>query len=378
MEEKLFVKRGSAKISESRRKWLIGVGGGSVLLVIFASWLWFSGYHGSSDKMLARGDKVVKEIPKAPPSEEPLKSEEATPPVTAEERPQTSESPQSSLERSEPSTTSPSQGETVGSFQETPQAAVSSQEATEDQPEPAETTLAANQVNQPQPEAEGTDSAQDQTSGETSPVAAESAQAFPADEVKPEERASATTESAQASLTDEMKPQESVSEEVPTPQTESQTVVASEGKETGVVTVSQESPANQNVPQGSVSEKVRVAKIESEALSSPDRKDLPVPVAKTETEQKRVSKPKKPVDGQASYIVRLGSFRVKENANQMYNMLKEKGYDVEMGVYRHSKLGNLHTVQLKPIDDIPRAQLLISQIKKEENINAFMVKEISR
>jgi len=105
-----------------------------------------------------------------------------------------------------------------------------------------------------------------------------------------------------------------------------------------------------------------------EAPAPPPRAEEPAP--KPEPPPPKPSRPSGP-----RYIVRLGSFKVKENADNLLAKLKSKGYSAELGVYNHKDLGRLHIVQLKPVKSAAEARRLVNRVKSQENIDAFIVKD---
>ena len=79
------------------------------------------------------------------------------------------------------------------------------------------------------------------------------------------------------------------------------------------------------------------------------------------------------VDGPRTYIVQMGSFLDKENAEELQQRLRRKGYDAVLKPYRHQVLGQLYVVQLKPVNDPEKASQLMMQVEKEGHGKAIII-----
>ncbi len=66
-----------------------------------------------------------------------------------------------------------------------------------------------------------------------------------------------------------------------------------------------------------------------------------------------------------TYTVQMGSFLDKENAEDLQQLLQQKGYEAVVKPFRHQVLGQLYVVQLKPLTDPEKASRLMMQIEKE-------------
>jgi len=69
--------------------------------------------------------------------------------------------------------------------------------------------------------------------------------------------------------------------------------------------------------------------------------------------------------GPRAYIVQLGSFLDKENAEDLQQRLRRKGYDAVVKPFSHQVLGQLYVVQLKPVNDAEKASRLMLQVEGE-------------
>lgn len=101
--------------------------------------------------------------------------------------------------------------------------------------------------------------------------------------------------------------------------------------------------------------------------------------AKTQTTKAEVAKaePPKPESskvpaGVHGYSVQVGSFKDKANATEMKSNLEKRGYQVVVRTVNHPKHGELHVVQLKPVEDVAKASTLVEQIRSEEKVKPFV------
>jgi tetratricopeptide (TPR) repeat protein len=78
-------------------------------------------------------------------------------------------------------------------------------------------------------------------------------------------------------------------------------------------------------------------------------------------------------EGPRTYIVQLGSFLDKDNAESLQQRLRHKGYDAVVKPFRHQVLGNLYVVQLKPVNDADKASQLMMQVEKEGHGKAIII-----
>jgi type IV pilus assembly protein PilF len=72
------------------------------------------------------------------------------------------------------------------------------------------------------------------------------------------------------------------------------------------------------------------------------------------------------------YIVQLGSFLLRENAEVLRERLTFKGYDAVVKPFNHQILGQLYVVQLKPINDADKARQLLMDVEREAHVKAIM------
>jgi type IV pilus assembly protein PilF len=74
-----------------------------------------------------------------------------------------------------------------------------------------------------------------------------------------------------------------------------------------------------------------------------------------------------------TYIVQMGSFLDKDNAEELQQRLRRKGYDTVLKPYHHQVLGQLYVVQLKPVYDPEKASQLMMQVEKEGHGRAIII-----
>lgn len=116
-------------------------------------------------------------------------------------------------------------------------------------------------------------------------------------------------------------------------------------------------------------------------LSPTDKKALkqavlavpaPSTAAGDRTEEGQEQKPTVPK--KESYAVQVGSYKEKQNAEEMRQSLQEKGYTVVVRSQNHPKLGQLYVVQLQPVKDAGKANTLMAQIQNVANVKPVIVK----
>lgn len=78
--------------------------------------------------------------------------------------------------------------------------------------------------------------------------------------------------------------------------------------------------------------------------------------------------------GATKYVVQIGSFSQRENADGIQQQLLKKGYEVMVRTTTHEKFGRLYIVQLAPVYDANKAQSLVSKVKQEANVQPMVIK----
>ena len=74
------------------------------------------------------------------------------------------------------------------------------------------------------------------------------------------------------------------------------------------------------------------------------------------------------------FAVQLGSFKDRQNAEEMQQKLQKKGYPVILKPYNHPKLGAMYVVQLEAVQDESKASTQMVQIRNEEKVKPFIVR----
>jgi type IV pilus assembly protein PilF len=78
-------------------------------------------------------------------------------------------------------------------------------------------------------------------------------------------------------------------------------------------------------------------------------------------------------DSPRTFVVQMGSFLDKDNAEELQRRLRRKGYDAVLKPYHHQVLGKLYVVQLKPVNDPEKASQLMIQVEKEGHGKAIII-----
>jgi cell division septation protein DedD len=73
------------------------------------------------------------------------------------------------------------------------------------------------------------------------------------------------------------------------------------------------------------------------------------------------------------YIVQVGAFKVKENAEKLTSKLKEAGYPVRLQTITHSKNGELHLVRFEPTPNKSEAQAALDKFETKESMKASLL-----
>ena len=106
------------------------------------------------------------------------------------------------------------------------------------------------------------------------------------------------------------------------------------------------------------------------ASSPPEQQAAPLPPP-VETSPS----PVKPAVSQGTrYIVQIGSFTQRQNADNIQQSLLQKGYEVVVRTINHAKFGKLYVVQLASVNDARKAESLMARVRKEANVKPMLVK----
>lgn len=99
--------------------------------------------------------------------------------------------------------------------------------------------------------------------------------------------------------------------------------------------------------------------------------------ATQKTSSKVASEPRrKPASrgGVQAYVVQIGAFRIKENAERLHQKLKADGFPVIMHPMSHSKNGELYLVRMEPTPDLTEAKTLMQNLKAKTDIEPQLIK----
>ena len=77
------------------------------------------------------------------------------------------------------------------------------------------------------------------------------------------------------------------------------------------------------------------------------------------------SSARQPASARGVYVVQIGAFRVKENAERLHEKLASSGFAVEMRTLEHSKNGTLHLVRSAPIESKSEAEAKALELKEK-------------
>jgi cell division septation protein DedD len=69
------------------------------------------------------------------------------------------------------------------------------------------------------------------------------------------------------------------------------------------------------------------------------------------------------------YVVQVGAFKIKENAEKLQAKLKSAGYQVELESIEHSKNGHLHLVRL-PSQSRAEAETMVEELYAKQDMHA--------
>ncbi len=75
-----------------------------------------------------------------------------------------------------------------------------------------------------------------------------------------------------------------------------------------------------------------------------------------------------------AYIVQVGSYLHRPNAERLARNLESKGYEATVKEFAHKVLGNLHVVQLKPVGNRSQALELVKSIEKDGMGEAIVIR----
>lgn len=69
------------------------------------------------------------------------------------------------------------------------------------------------------------------------------------------------------------------------------------------------------------------------------------------------------------YVVQLGAFKMKANAERFQQSLKDSGYPVIMKELNHSKNGQMFVVRIEPTPNKAEAQTMLSALREKKSLS---------
>jgi cell division septation protein DedD len=107
-----------------------------------------------------------------------------------------------------------------------------------------------------------------------------------------------------------------------------------------------------------------------EFVEKTNEKPASTPVAShTLKKSKIISTTGKP----SGWIVQVGSFAQKENADKLAKRLKDHNYKVSVSEKENKKHGKLYLVRLEPTSDLEVAKTQIDKLRAQENLQPVLV-----
>lgn len=79
-------------------------------------------------------------------------------------------------------------------------------------------------------------------------------------------------------------------------------------------------------------------------------------------------------DGHHQYVVQVGTFRDRDNAERTRERLAGMGYEAVIRTFAHQTLGSMYTVQIRQIEDFSMASALVAEIERAERLKPIILK----
>jgi cell division septation protein DedD len=109
--------------------------------------------------------------------------------------------------------------------------------------------------------------------------------------------------------------------------------------------------------------------VENNVKSQTKPATTPVSTHKLEKKTKIVAAAGKPL----GWVVQVGSFAQKENAEKLATRLKDHNYKVSVSEKESKKHGKLYLVRLEPTTDLEVAKTQIDKLRAQENLQPVLV-----
>jgi cell division septation protein DedD len=78
-------------------------------------------------------------------------------------------------------------------------------------------------------------------------------------------------------------------------------------------------------------------------------------------------------EAEKTYVVQIGAFSKKENAEQLLKQLEEKKYPVFIKMLEHKTLGSLFLVRLQPTKDRSEAEKYLTMLKDNDKLQPTLI-----
>jgi cell division septation protein DedD len=96
--------------------------------------------------------------------------------------------------------------------------------------------------------------------------------------------------------------------------------------------------------------------------------------AVAEAKNTKTSKERKPASRGGVWVVQVGAFKQKENAEKLHEKLKAAGYPVTLQSLQHSRNGELHLVRFEPVSEKSQAQESLDKFVAKESLDAHLLR----
>jgi cell division protein FtsN len=148
----------------------------------------------------------------------------------------------------------------------------------------------------------------------------------------------------------------------------------SASKKTGKeITVRKQSATHPNEKKQDIKREIAMdekrGRIEQKVLAKQQKVTIPQSQAKLMAQRA----PARFIKDKSLYVVQIGAFRVKENAERYYRKLQEEGFPVILQTLNHSTQGSLYLVRMQPTADRVQADSWASELMTKASIASQMI-----
>jgi len=78
--------------------------------------------------------------------------------------------------------------------------------------------------------------------------------------------------------------------------------------------------------------------------------------------------------GRYQYVVQVGTFRDRNNAERTLERLGQMGYQAVIRTFSHQTIGSMYSVQIRQIEDFSIASALVAEIERSEKLKPVILK----